>query len=168
MRKTCRILVPADFSASSDAALDYATSLAWRVGATVDLLHVWDLDATAQREGPRTAFFADSCDGMAMEQALSRTQHGRVEVRGRLEFGELSETIARVATSDHFDLVVMGRGTERPSSLPNSDNVARDVALAVRCPVITIRATMEPEYALGPWLPEAAPGSADDDALGSD
>jgi universal stress protein A len=167
MKKTCRILVPADFSASSDAALDYAISLAWRVGATVDLLHVWDLDATAQGDGTRTAFFADSCDGMAMEHALSRTQHGRVEVRGRLEFGELSETIARVATSDQFDLVVMGRGAER-ASLPNSDNVARDVALAVRCPVITIRATMEPEYALGPWLPKAAPGSADDDALGVD
>ena len=35
-----RILVPVDFSGSSDRALRYATTLAGRLGATVDLLHV--------------------------------------------------------------------------------------------------------------------------------
>ena len=35
-----RILVPVDFSAHSDLALRYATTLADRFGATVEVLHV--------------------------------------------------------------------------------------------------------------------------------
>jgi nucleotide-binding universal stress UspA family protein len=141
MTHPCRILVAADFSMGSDAALDYAADLASRVGGTIDLLHVRAFDATTPEHGLGSTFFADSCEGVAMEEALSRRRHGRVEVRGRLESGDVCETIARVAATDGFDFVVMG-DTSAP---PGSQRIARAVARSVHCPIITVRARMEPE-----------------------
>jgi nucleotide-binding universal stress UspA family protein len=37
-----RILVPTDFSAASDLAVDYAVGMARRDGGTLDVLHVFD------------------------------------------------------------------------------------------------------------------------------
>ena len=42
MTRITRILVPTDFSATADAALDYAFGLAERFGASLQLLHVLD------------------------------------------------------------------------------------------------------------------------------
>ena len=42
MTRITRILVPTDFSATADAALDYAFVFAERFGASVELLHVLD------------------------------------------------------------------------------------------------------------------------------
>jgi nucleotide-binding universal stress UspA family protein len=157
MNKLCRILVPKNFSPYFDAALDYATSLAHRVGATIDVLHVWDIHATAPRTGLHALFFADSDDGMALERLLSRKRRSKVEIRGRVEVGELSETIVRVATQDHFDLVVIGRSDRTSSSPRISDDFANQLAHAVRCPVVSVSATMVREFPEGAsWL-KAAP-----------
>jgi nucleotide-binding universal stress UspA family protein len=165
VNKSCHILVPAAFNASSDAVLDYALSLAWRVGATVDLLHVWNPHATQPQPDLHTVFFADSSDGIAMEEMLScRHRHG-VEVRGRLEFGEVGDTIARVATTDHFDLVVMGRSR---SCGPSSSSIARSVARTVRCPIITVSAAMEPDHTGGQPQEWAARANASPGAFGAD
>jgi nucleotide-binding universal stress UspA family protein len=40
-----RILVPVDYSPSSRASAEYALKLAAKVGATVDVVHVWDKPA---------------------------------------------------------------------------------------------------------------------------
>ena len=42
---TLRILVPVDFSAHSDAALRYAATLAGRLSASVEVLHVVELSS---------------------------------------------------------------------------------------------------------------------------
>ena len=36
-----KVLVPIDFSACSEAAVDYAVFLARELGARIDVLHVW-------------------------------------------------------------------------------------------------------------------------------
>src|SRR4051812_25717784 len=43
MNTPSRILVPVDFSESSHAALEYAVLLAKKFGATVDILHAWQI-----------------------------------------------------------------------------------------------------------------------------
>jgi universal stress protein A len=40
-----RILVPVDYSPSSRVSVDYAMKLAAKVGATLDIVHVWDKPA---------------------------------------------------------------------------------------------------------------------------
>src|SRR6187549_4308332 len=42
MARIARIMVPTDFSAPADAALDYARDLARQFGASIDLVHVFD------------------------------------------------------------------------------------------------------------------------------
>ncbi len=146
MNRSCHILVPASFSTSSDAAVEFASLLAHRIGATIDLLYVRDTPTKHDRAaGP--SFFADSTAGIAMEQVLSRGHHGRVEIRGRVEFGEVCETITRVAEAGDFDLIVIGRSARRDAAADASEDVARKVAHRVHCPVLVLDATMEPEHA---------------------
>ena len=133
--QACSILVAMDFSASSDAALDYAWFLAGRVGGTIDLVHVWDPCMAAQ-EGER-GLFADTTAGLAMIDLLaSRERRGSVEIRARVEVGDFCEAIVRIAQSQRFDLLVMG-----PEG--KNDSFADAVARRVDCPVV--RATWKNE-----------------------
>ena len=91
-----RILVPVDFSPSSDAALDYALKVADECGAEVEVLYVW----RPRDPGDETAIFADTREGLAMEQRLSAAESGHsARVCGRLEFGgEPSSVITDVSS----------------------------------------------------------------------
>jgi len=155
-----RILVPASFSTCSEAALDYATSLANRAGASIELLHVRGTLAIVGRPRPVATFFADSDEGVAMERALSRGDCGRIEVRGRVEYGDLFDTITRIAEDGHFDLIVMGHsgGSEIPPRTPS--DLAHRVARAVHCPVLSVGAVMARDDAGGSGSPEQAQGGA--------
>jgi nucleotide-binding universal stress UspA family protein len=140
----CRILVPTDYSPVSDAALDYAWLLARRVQGTIDLLHVLDPAAGAPRVEDSGAFLVDSVNGIAMQRALSEKQRlGGVDIRGRLETGEPREAIVRIASTEGFDLVVMGQRARESGARQESDSLARQVAHAVRCPVIKVRSALE-------------------------
>src|SRR5689334_18038645 len=100
-----RILVPVDFSPSSDAALDYALAVADATGAEVELLHVW---TPSTPNAPRS-IFADTPEGAALERRLSAAESSRARrVSGRLEVGEPSSVILSILEQERFDLVVMG------------------------------------------------------------
>jgi nucleotide-binding universal stress UspA family protein len=61
-----------------------------------------------------------------------------VKIRQRLEFGEASSTIMRVAASEDVDLIVMGtRGTTQ-SHHKAEGHVAREVAKYAVCPVVRV------------------------------
>ncbi|WP_234911427.1 universal stress protein, partial [Salmonella enterica] len=102
---TRRILVPVDFSPCSDAALAYALTVADESGAEVEGLHVWRVRERDAR-GAGT-IFADTPEGIAMEQRLSAADRDRAaRVCGRLEFGdEPSSVILDILRREGFDLV---------------------------------------------------------------
>jgi nucleotide-binding universal stress UspA family protein len=144
MATLCRILVPTDFSRSSEGALDYAWFLARRVGGAIDLLHVVDTPTGVERGADDRSFSADSASGVAMQRALSvRQQFGGVEILGHLEIGDPCEMIVRVATTGAFDLIVMGQGGQPTGARSFSGSTARRVAHSVHCPVIKVRAAVE-------------------------
>jgi universal stress protein A len=152
-----RILVPVDFSPCSDAALDYALAVADACGAEVEVLHVWSprerrtpipgsRDESAEEEGPTSEIFAETAEGLAMEQRLSAAEWAHpARVSGRLEFGEEPSTvILAILERERFDLVIMGREGEGhrhaprdPAQGPASGHVAATVAKTAPCKVVT-------------------------------
>ncbi len=133
-----RILVPIDFSPSSDAALDYALSVADETGAEVEVLHVWS--PTEPRA--QSTIFAETPQGAAMERRLSAAESSHpARVSGRLEFGdEPSSVILSILENEPFDLVVMGRegdGATRAQTPPRG-HVASCVADGAKCTVVTL------------------------------
>ena len=129
-----RILVPVDFSPSSDAALEFALAMADACGAEVEVLHVWR----------PSSIFAETPEGIAMQTRLSAAESGHAaRVCGRLEFGEEpSSVILSILDREGFDLVVMGREGEghRDISARPVGHVAAQVARTTRCRVVMLPA----------------------------
>jgi nucleotide-binding universal stress UspA family protein len=121
-----RILVPVDFSPLSDAALEYALAIADECGAEVEVLYVWS-PRESESEPASSAIFADTPEGLAMEQRLSAADvEHKARVCGRLEFGvEPSTVILAILAREHFDLVVMGQ-------------ISASVAETAPCKVVTM------------------------------
>src|SRR5262245_26311411 len=115
MTRITRVLVPTDFSATADAALDYAYGLAERFGASIELLHVLDdpfvVDGMAAEayisEGPalRTAMLQEAQERLR-HRAAPRT--GIPSVTSEVLFGHGARTIAEYAADRGVDLIVMG------------------------------------------------------------
>ena len=109
------LLVPTDFSASADYALDYAIALAQRIGAVVDVLHVH----------PTPFLPSDITVSVSMldrivrdgEDALRRTVEprrgcgviGETFVKG----GDPRDRINETVEERNIDLVVMGSHGKR-------------------------------------------------------
>lgn len=145
-----KILVPIDFSPSSDAALDYALAVADECGAEVEVLHVWRPrdrrtsippslgDAVVEEAEPSSSIFAETPEGHAMDERLSAAEWKHpARVSGRLEFGdEPSSIILGILEHERFDLVVMGSEGEGHGA-PDSGHVAATVARTTACKVVT-------------------------------
>jgi nucleotide-binding universal stress UspA family protein len=114
MTTPIRILVPIDFSPSSEVALDYAIAFAKHTGASVDLLHIGDPPLDVRRlvgwvEAPGSlAAFSATPGGAHMRECLSRLEREGIPSRGRLEFGDPARVINRCAANEKYDLVVIG------------------------------------------------------------
>jgi nucleotide-binding universal stress UspA family protein len=147
MRDIHRILVPVDFSECSRAALEAAALLAQRLGASIDVLHVWE---TPHYVGPEFLIREPGETGHPLQEAaltqaetemdefLSQFRQ-REEFRVRLESGKPYETIIKLAGDGHFDAIVMG--THGRSGLRHLvlGSVAEKVVRTAPCPVMTIR-----------------------------
>lgn len=146
-RPTRRILVPTDFSETSDAALDYALPLAERLGASLQLLHVLDdpfvtegLSSEAYiTEAPplRTAMLQDAQERLA-HRAIPATP-GTVRVETEVLFGHGAKTIAEYAANLDMDLIVMGTHGRTGVAHFLLGSVAERLVRTAPCPVLTVR-----------------------------
>jgi nucleotide-binding universal stress UspA family protein len=141
-----RILVPMDFSPPSDAALEYARSVAARYGASLHLLHV--------AEDPYRAFysaevFVPEVEGLR-EEILSDTEK---RLKERLLPADLTDfratadtvigtpagSIVEYAGAHGIDLIVMGTHGRGGMSHLLMGSVAERVVRTAPCPVLTVR-----------------------------
>ncbi len=139
-----RILCPSDFSDCSRAALEFAIELAQRLGASIRVVHVFQL--------PQYAGFEDGLTMAAASAEIFTTLRKKTEEQLRAEL-ELCRTAGVTATaeqvdgvphaeivrlSEQADLVVMG--THGRTGLPRLvlGSAAERVVRLAKCPVLTV------------------------------
>lgn len=113
-----RILVPVDYSPSSRASADYALKLAAKVGAAVDIVHVWDKptylsDAVmVRRPGEEQRSLADlireNAETDMKEFVAGLTVPAGVSVGQLLRHGEPVTTMCAELKKGEHQLVVIG------------------------------------------------------------
>lgn len=144
-RPFTRILVPTDFSAPSDDALDLARVLQLRFGASIHLLHVLDEEQTVGplgaevfvTEAPevRAARLRDARERLSHRVSAADRASGRV--RSEVLFGPVAGTIVHHADDNGFDLIVMGTHGRTGLAHLLIGSVAERVIRSAACPVLT-------------------------------
>jgi universal stress protein A len=134
------ILVPTDFSETADYALEYAVSLAERIGALVDVLHVY----------PTPVLPPDIRVSASMLEQLARagreTLNRRVEplrssgVVGNalIKGGDARDAIIETVTELNVDLVIMGSHGKR-GFRTMLGSVADGVLRSASAPVLALK-----------------------------
>jgi universal stress protein A len=142
-----RILVPLDFSPSSDRALAYAQALATDFGASLHLLHVvedrlmtgpWPNDVyLGELPRLREGLIKDAEDRVsACASSLSATG---LQVTGEVLIGGPSQTIVQSAAAPNVDLIVMGTHGRTGLTHLLIGSVAERVIRHAPCPVLVVR-----------------------------
>ena len=149
MTGIARIMVPTDFSAASDAAVEYARALAVQMGASIDLVHVFDDPFTSG------AFIGDGTIMMPVDLRQALEQSAREQLASRhdghvntlagsstvLLMGAPARRIVDHAWETGADLIVMGTHGRTGLGHLLLGSVAERVVQTAKCPVLTTRET---------------------------
>ncbi|HUG92114.1 MAG TPA: universal stress protein [Planctomycetaceae bacterium] len=143
-----KILFATDFSTASDAALEYAASLAREAGALLLIFHVGE--PPELYGGPRYYGVVSPTDEElarmleAMVPADKRLQCDR-----RLVRGIPADEIIRLAKAEHADLIVLGTHGRTGLRRILMGSVAEEVVRKSPVPVLTLREAEPRKQALG-------------------
>lgn len=135
-----RILVPHDFSETSDAAVKYAVALAKSFGAKLHLLHVGE----RARSEMATEFplgLDESVEAAVRERLLKiLTPHEQLELKPVFELrgGTPNVEILAYAKENDIDLIVMGTHGRGFVGHVVMGSVAEKVVRYAICPVLTV------------------------------
>jgi nucleotide-binding universal stress UspA family protein len=139
-----RILVPTDFTETSDRAIEWAITLAERLGSWVTLMHSYEIPIVGFPDGalvatPEIATKIADASRAGLESAVGRQQGRKVKVDGLLRDGVASEQILRAADEIDADLVVIGAHGRKGLARALLGSVAERVVRTSHRPVVTIR-----------------------------
>lgn len=141
-----RILVPVDYSACSRASLDYAVELAEKLGAEVDIVHVWDRpsyvsDALLSRSelvpGKSLIALIQSNAERDLSQFLAEARIPSARV-GRLLKGDPTAALLHELELGRHQLVVVGTHGRTGLSHALLGSVAEKLVRLSPVPVITV------------------------------
>jgi nucleotide-binding universal stress UspA family protein len=143
-----RVLVPIDFSATADRALEYAIALTQQLQARLTLLHVLDLTPSAMGEmtaGVATTYLDDlETDAQQLLQAsLERVQRAGLQGDCLLIPGTPAQAIMDVAGEQRIDLIIMGTHGRTGLAQVFLGSVAEHVVRQAPCPVLVMRKSMD-------------------------
>lgn len=139
--KADKILVPIDFSESSDAALNWATVLARDTGATLLIIHVETVPLTTG--GGEYIYAIPEPPTQELLERLHKVvpRDSSIPVVHRLLAGDPAEAILRAAQSEGVDMIVMGTHGRRGITRLLMGSVAEAVVRRAECPVLILKHT---------------------------
>lgn len=148
-----RILVPIDFSDGSLHAMRYAAELGQKVGAEVEVMHVWNAPAYMGTEGMivhlpgnTTGSLRDYVHDQAKKELEATVDAAREKfptLKATLAEGDPREVIRE--TSAAFDLLVIGTHGRTGLTRLVLGSVAEDAVRHAACPVLTVRTPHAPK-----------------------
>lgn len=143
-----RILVPVDFSACSEAALDHAHTLAGALGATIDVLYVWQAPTFLPPElliagpGPQqtlTELTRSKAEAELAEFVERARARGVNIAQTFVDEGYPAQRIVERAEEGKYDLLAIGTHGRTGVSRALLGSVAERVVRHSPKPVLTIR-----------------------------
>jgi nucleotide-binding universal stress UspA family protein len=140
-----RILVPVDFSRTSEAALLYGAAMTKVFEASIHLLHVVETIAGAEplelqidaRKPIEDAIQAKALEDL--QRLLSAEDQTQLRAEFAVEWGSPLVEIVRYAKAQSIDLVVMGTHGRSGIKHVIIGSVAENVVRSAPCPVMTVR-----------------------------
>ena len=141
------VLVPTDFSNTSDVALRYGRAFAEAFGATLHIVHIieepYGQPWAVETYGFSLAALQDEWIKEAetrMKTVLAEEQRAGTKAVTGTVLGHPVMEILRYAKENAIDLVVMGTHGRGPLSHVVMGSVAERVVRKATCPVLTVRA----------------------------
>jgi nucleotide-binding universal stress UspA family protein len=140
-----KVLVPVDFSDTSDVALRYGKALAGAFGASLHVIHVvqepyaqpWAVEAygfsmaTLQEDWIKEA-------NTKLEGVLTADDRRALKATATTILGHPVSEILRFATDERIELIVMGTHGRGPLGHMVMGSVAERVVRHAPCPVLTV------------------------------
>ena len=136
-----RILVPTDFTEASERALDWAVELAARLGASLTVMHAYEIPIIGVPDGSLIAS-ADVAARLseaartALEAVVKRCEGRGAKIDSVLREGIAYEEINAVAMAIDADVVVIGTHSRRGLARALLGSVAEKVVRTAKRPVL--------------------------------
>jgi nucleotide-binding universal stress UspA family protein len=142
------ILVPTDFSANADYALDYAIELAQVLQARLTVLYVFHVSPLALGDAPPAVLSAtlqemEATTQQQMQATLARVQQAGLQGDSAIVEGLPFQTIIDTAQARGADLIVMGTHGRTGLAHALLGSVAEKVMRLAPCPVLVTRGTTD-------------------------
>ena len=132
------ILVPTDFSPTSDTALQYATQMALALGARLYLMHVpGKTGEHFEANYPLGRF--ETATRERLSSFLTTEELERLRPEYALRVGAPAEEIVRYADACDADLIIMGTHGRTGIAHALMGSVAEQVVRVAPCPVLLVR-----------------------------
>jgi nucleotide-binding universal stress UspA family protein len=138
-----RILVPTNFTETSNLALDYALELAERMSAEVTVMHAFEIplvgfpDGALVMSGDVARRVAD-VSREALESLVAERSGKGVKLHGVLREGVPSEEINKLADEENSDMIVIGTQGRRGIARALLGSIAESVIRTTKHPVLCI------------------------------
>ena len=138
-----RIVVPIDFTETSDKALDFALELAEKFSAVVTVVHAFEIPVIGFPDGAlvATADIAariQEAGRKGLDAAVSARSGRGVKMESVLREGNAQEEIKTVAEETKADLIVIGTHGRRGIARALLGSTAENVIRTVKIPVLAI------------------------------
>jgi nucleotide-binding universal stress UspA family protein len=146
------ILVPTDFSAGSQRALETAIDMARDSGAKLTLFHVHHIPTTVFPDvilplAPELQHNLEHSVQLVLDQWRERAVAAGVDADTRTAFGATHSEICAAAEALDADLIVIGTHGRGGLSHALLGSVAEKVVRKAPCPVLTVRPQMHSTFA---------------------